>query len=78
MQHHCKYCGAPIEWDRSASGKTIPYNPDGTRHHATCREWHRVERENRLRRARETRELRAAYGPAVAVPENPNQMHFSF
>lgn len=78
MQHHCKYCGAPIEWDRSASGKTIPYNPDGTRHHATCREWHRVERETRLRRARETRELRAAYGPAVAIPENPNQMHFSF
>lgn len=69
MQNHCKYCGKPIEWDRTSSGKLVPWNPDGTRHHATCRAWHRLK-------ARQTRELKAAYGPAPVpvLPDNPNQM----
>ena len=78
MTQTCQHCGAPIHWGHTATGKRAPFNADGTLHHRTCKEWHRVERENRLRRARETRELRAAYGPAVAIPENPNQLHFSF
>ena len=69
----CKYCGKEIEWDRNASGKTVPYNPDGTLHHRTCRKYHQLK-------ARRTRELKAAYGPAPvpAVAEDPNQLHFSF
>lgn len=66
----CKYCGKPVEWDVNANGKTVPFDRDGTPHHRTCRAFHRLK-------ARQTRELKTAYGPAD-FPENPNQLHFSF
>lgn len=73
MTSTCKYCGKPIEWDRNASGKTVPYDRDGTPHHRTCRKYHQLK-------ARRTRELKAAYGPSPmpVLPEDPNQLHFSF
>lgn len=74
----CKYCGKPIEWDRNASGKLVPYDPDGTPHHATCRAWHKL----RAEKARQTRELKAAYGsakaPAQAIQDIPGQLLFQF
>ena len=70
----CKYCRKPIEWDRNASGKLVPVNPDGSLHHTTCRAWHKVK----AQRERENREAKIAYGLLPAIPENPNQMHFSF
>lgn len=69
----CKYCGKSIEWEAGPRG-TRPVNPDGTLHHRTCKPYHRMK-------ARQARELKAAYGPgktAEAWPEIPGQMQFGF
>lgn len=73
----CKHCGQRIQWETGPNGSR-PVDPDGTPHHRTCRKFHRLKKEE----ARRRREIKAAYGPAVAaaseIPENPNQMHFAF
>jgi hypothetical protein len=32
----CKSCGAGIYWIRTAAGKAMPCDPDGTSHFASC------------------------------------------
>jgi hypothetical protein len=32
----CKSCGAGIHWIKTAKGKNMPVDPDGTSHFATC------------------------------------------
>lgn len=67
----CKYCGRPIQWEQGPNG-TRPVNPDGTLHHRTCKHYHREK-------ARQTRELKAAYGLAAApIQDIPGQMLFNF
>lgn len=69
----CKYCGKHIQWETGPHG-TRPVNSDGTLHHRTCKPYHRAK-------ARQARELRAAYGPkapAEDFPVNPNQLSFPF
>lgn len=73
----CKYCHKEIAWEKTASGKSVPVNADGTLHHRTCHAFHKAK----ALQARRDREARAAYGharAAEAIPENPNQLHFAF
>lgn len=70
----CKYCGKWIYWERNASGKTIPVNPDGTPHHQTCKAYHKAKAEQ----ARRDRVAKMADAVTMDFLENPNQLHFSF
>lgn len=72
----CKYCGEWVEWVETNTGKRIPLNPDGSRHHRTCRAFHRAKAET----ARQDRAARVAYGVVreTLASENPNQLQFGF
>lgn len=72
----CKYCHKEIAWEKTASGKSVPVNADGTLHHRTCHAFHKVA----ALQARRDREARAAYGPAAAAPiqDIPGQLKFNF
>ena len=78
MSDTCQYCHKPIQWERNASGKSVPVNADGTRHHRTCKAFHKAK----ALKARQTRELKAAYGPgkapAEAIQDIPGQLLFQF
>ncbi len=73
----CKYCHKPVRWEKIA-GKSVPLNPDGTRHHRTCKAFHKAK----ALQARRDREARAAYGsakaPAQAIQDIPGQLLFQF
>jgi len=43
----CAGCGAVIEWEVTASGRSTPVNADGTPHWATCPFAERFRRRNR-------------------------------
>ena len=74
MPATCKYCNKPIDWEITPNGVRRPLDPDGTPHHRTCRQWHKIK----AAQARRDREARAAYGPAKPdFPENPNQLHLA-
>lgn len=70
----CKYCGKWIDWERNASGKRIPVNPDGTPHHRTCKEYHKAKAEQ----ARRQRAAKIADVATMGFLEHPNQLHFGF
>jgi hypothetical protein len=38
----CRSCGSEIVWGETSTGKTAPFDPDGTNHFVTCpdrRQW---------------------------------------
>jgi hypothetical protein len=36
VSHPCAGCGEPIYWIKTKAGASMPLNPDGTSHFATC------------------------------------------
>lgn len=74
----CKYCHKEIAWEKTASGKSVPVNADGTLHHRTCHAFHKAK----ALQARRDREARAAYGsakvPAQSIQDIPGQLLFQF
>lgn len=69
-QRKCRSCKAPIFWVRTAGGKPMPVNPDGTTHFATCpegKEWSGSSRA--ITSERDSRDLNEAEELEKQTPE---------